>query len=160
MEKKKAGKLRLPLFSYVSYLLVASFLLTGVTFSGYITTIRGGDDSRVAHFGISESGVSEAMIEATIVPGETVTKDLTIQNKSEVAIDYTVEITNVTKNLPISFSVNDVETVDGKFSDVLQPNEPTKLYVLQIVWDENDSSPYYSGMIDQLKVSVRAEQRD
>ena len=63
MEKTKDGKVRLPLFSYVSYLLVASFLLTGVTFSGYITTIRGEDTSRVASFEISESGVSEKMID-------------------------------------------------------------------------------------------------
>lgn len=159
MEKKKE-KVRLPIFSYVGYLLVASFLLTGVTFSGYVTGTNGSDDARVARFEIYESGVSETTITADIVPGQTVEKELLIQNKSEVSIDYTVEIVNVTENLPITFAVSGTPTVGGKFSDTIDAGEPTKAYKLQIVWSAEENSPEYVGMIDQLKVSVSATQKD
>ncbi len=46
----KRAKLRLPLSAYLSYLLLASFLLTGVSFAAYISTASGGDSATVAAF--------------------------------------------------------------------------------------------------------------
>lgn len=55
-EKRKA---KLPIRAYLLYLVLASFLLTGVTFSKYITVSRGGDAARVIAMGdiqLTETG--------------------------------------------------------------------------------------------------------
>lgn len=156
-------KRRLPLSAYLTYLLLASVLFTGVTFSGYVSTTMGNTQGRVAKFEIKEEGVYEKMIAVDIVPGEVKTHELSIQNKSEVAVEYTITIRNNTKNLPIEFEVVDMGQIAGEdfiYSETLRPNSVKKVFPLRISWPEDSYSAYYAGMVDTIIVSVSAVQKD
>lgn len=96
-ETRKKG--RLPLKAYLLYLLLVSFLLTGVTFSRYVTKSFTGDAARVARLGqlsITENGVERTDNEAvdwTVVPGVDITKNAVVHFKnSELACYVFVEV--------------------------------------------------------------------
>lgn len=96
-ETRKKG--RLPLKAYLLYLLLVSFLLTGVTFSRYVTKSFTGDAARVARLGqlsITENGVERADNEAvnwTVVPGVDIIKNAVVHFKnSELACYVFVEV--------------------------------------------------------------------
>jgi len=82
-EKKRRPKL--PLRAYLMYITLLSFLLTGVTFSKYVTRSSASDSARVVKFGnveISETVPSGGWV---IVPGVNITKDATVNvSASEV----------------------------------------------------------------------------
>lgn len=72
-EKKK--HIRLPIHVYLSYLLVATLIFTGVTFSKYITATNAGDSARIAAFGdlvMVEENKPENFI---ITPGVNIVKN-------------------------------------------------------------------------------------
>lgn len=87
---------RLPLHAYLLYLLVATFLFTGVTFSSYVTTASGGDSARVAA-GVLD--VSSASPNISLGPeNPTAEYTFTVSNYkdgqcSEVAVQYDVTVT-------------------------------------------------------------------
>ena len=60
--RKRSHWLRLPLHVYLSYLLVATFLFTGISFSKYATTVSVQDDARVAAFSVSVDGEAAAAL--------------------------------------------------------------------------------------------------
>lgn len=99
--KHRAKRVKLPLRAYLLYLLVASFLMTGVTFSKYIAASTGGDSARVAtmqELRIDESG-SNGLITAdkgkwVVIPGVPLEKDACVVfGGSEAATYVFVEIT-------------------------------------------------------------------
>lgn len=159
---KKGTAKRPPLFVYLGYILVASVLATGVTLSGYVSSTMGNDQARVAKFEIVEPGYQEVLVTADLVPGEQKSQVLEVQNKSEVAVEYTIAVKNTTNNLPLTFTVDGVGETGGEFSytAVLQPNDSMRSYTLQVIWPKEMSSPQYSGMVDLLKVTVSAVQKD
>lgn len=162
------------------FCLLLATLGTGVGLHArYTAGAAASDGARVAKFEISETGMediqgTELLITADLVPGETHTKELTIQNKSEVAVEYTVTVKNVTGNLPLTFDVvaaagsaavssvtKDEETGEYYFSARLEPSETTaNTYTLQIIWPADKSSTQYVGMVDKVKVSISATQID
>ena len=178
-EKKRT---RLPLSAYLSYLLVATVLFTGVTFSGYITAVNGGDSARVAKFEITETmfknvnGVKteetmSAPISAALAPGESVTREIIVENVSEVAIEYGVDLVRVTNNLPALNLNLKLDTVDAEIQEL--PNNTYRLpagktadFTLTIHWPvdpvqyPNNTSPDYVGKADELWVVITATQAD
>lgn len=92
------GRLRLPLHVYLTYLLVCTFLLTGVSFSRYISSANGSDSARVAAGVVtvsydenSTSVVMEQPSDAGIV---TEAFSFSVSNfASEVAIQYDLVLT-------------------------------------------------------------------
>lgn len=178
-EKKRT---RLPLSAYLSYLLVATVLFTGVTFSGYITAVNGGDSARVAKFEITETmfknvnGVKteetmSAPISAALAPGESVTREIIVGNVSEVAIEYGVDLVRVTNNLPALNLNLKLDTVDAEIQEL--PNNTYRLpagktadFTLTIHWPvdpvqyPNNTSPDYVGKADELWVVITATQAD
>lgn len=91
------GRCRLPLHVYLAYLLVCTFLLTGVSFSRYISTSNAGDSARVA-----KGVVTVSYDENTELKLERPTDDGTLTENfqfhvsnsvSEVAIQYDVVVT-------------------------------------------------------------------
>lgn len=160
----RRARRRPPLFIWLGYILVTTVLLTGVTLSGYVSTTFSGDQARVAKFEIEEPGYQEVLVTADLVPGEQSSHLLEVRNKSEVAVEYTIAVKNTTGNLPLSFTVDGVgaDETSGEFSytEPLQPNESKRSYVLQIMWPEDISSPDYAGMVDLIKVTVTANQKD
>lgn len=91
------GRCRLPLHVYLAYLLVCTLLLTGVSFSRYISTANAGDSARVA-----KGVVTVSYDENTELKLERPTDDGTLTENfqfhvsnsvSEVAIRYDVVVT-------------------------------------------------------------------
>ncbi len=89
-EKLKSLQKTLPVRTYLLYLLVASFLFTGVAFSKYVITGTTGDSARVLQMGtltISETGdfVSESVTDGDIrntlriIPGVDLDKDIDVR---------------------------------------------------------------------------------
>ena len=86
----KPNKRRLPLRAWLLYLAVATFALTGVTFSRYVASAHSQDEGRVITFGdltVTDSGVTP------VQPGVAAQKDLTVRfDGSEAATYVFVEV--------------------------------------------------------------------
>ena len=81
----KPNKRRLPLRAWLLYLAVATFALTGVTFSRYVASAHSQDGARVAAFGgltVTDSGSVQ------VQPGVAAEKDLTVRFDGSEAATY------------------------------------------------------------------------
>ncbi len=81
----KPNKRRLPLRAWLLYLAVATFALTGVTFSRYVASAHSQDGARVITFGdltVTDSG------SAQVQPGVAAQKDLTVHFDGSEAATY------------------------------------------------------------------------
>lgn len=81
----KPNKRRLPLRAWLLYLAVATFALTGVTFSRYMASAYSQDEARVITFGgltVTDSGVTP------VQPGVAAQKDLTVRFEGSEAAVY------------------------------------------------------------------------
>lgn len=81
----KPNKRRLPLRAWLLYLAVATFALTGVTFSRYVASAHSQDEGRVITFGgltVTDSGVTQ------VQPGVAAQKDLTVRFEGSEAAVY------------------------------------------------------------------------
>ena len=86
----KPNKRRLPLRAWLLYLAVATFALTGVTFSRYMASAYSQDEARVITFGdltVTDSGSVQ------VQPGVAAQKDLTVHfDGSEAAVNVFAEV--------------------------------------------------------------------
>ena len=86
----KPNKRRLPLRAWLLYLAVATFALTGVTFSRYVASAHSQDEGRVITFGdltVTDSGSVQ------VQPGVAAQKDLTVHfDGSEAAVYVFAEV--------------------------------------------------------------------
>lgn len=86
----KPNKRRLPLRAWLLYLAVATFALTGVTFSRYVASAHSQDEGRVITFGdltVTDSGSVQ------VQPGVPAQKDLTVRfDGSEAAVYVFAEV--------------------------------------------------------------------
>ena len=81
----KPNKRRLPLRAWLLYLAVATFALTGVTFSRYVASAHSQDEGRVITFGdltVTDSGSVQ------VQPGVPAKKDLTVRFDGSEAATY------------------------------------------------------------------------
>lgn len=81
----KPNKRRLPLRAWLLYLAVATFALTGVTFSRYVASAHSQDEGRVITFGdltVTDSGSVQ------VQPGVPTKKDLTVHFDGSEAATY------------------------------------------------------------------------
>ena len=81
----KPNKRRLPLRAWLLYLAVATFALTGVTFSRYVASAHSQDEGRVITFGdltVTDSGSVQ------VQPGVPAEKDLTVRFEGSEAAVY------------------------------------------------------------------------
>jgi len=155
--------------------LFSMHLVSGL-YARYTTGTSGSDGARVAAFRITQEGTIFQTIEANVVPGTTQSAELTITNKSEIAMEYTLKVTNVTGNLtPLKFTL---EPADENTSPITTeryengisinsacqiPGEHTDKYILNIVWEPSaneEDDLALSGMVDYITVSVTAAQID
>lgn len=109
-------KVRLPLSAYLSYLLVATLLLTGISFSKFASTGSTDDGARVAVV-VVDGGSSDATDLALGDGVESAGYSFYITNDnanglvSEVALSYTISVTVPDGNLPDGVAVT--LTYDG-----------------------------------------------
>ena len=142
--------------------LVSLYLVCGL-YAKYTSSATGSDTARVAKFDIlAEGKVGEEMIGADLAPGEELNIQLKVQIKSEVAVEYTISVNNVTKNLPLTFKMGGtVYEGGGEFTERLEANgADLMIYNLTVSWPEEHNSSEYAGLVDMIKVSVSASQID
>jgi len=142
--------------------LVSSYLVCGM-FARYTTSASGSDSARVAKFEIQETGVSTISLNDPISPGEKVTRTLTVQNKSEVAVEYEVTVVNQSGNLPLKFYVDGSNATENPVKRTLKPmavEDVLHEYSLVIEWPDTLTSADLAGLVDHITVSVSATQID
>lgn len=157
---------------------VASVLLVLVLFSTsivtghlarYVTTATGSDSSRIAAFNLTQSGVSEQDFMTSIAPGNMEIRTIEVQNLSEVAMHYTIQLINESYNLPhLTFSMlgeDEYGTSAGTFDpntltfeDSLPANSDKRYIRLKTIW--NDTDPANAEKVDWIRILLTAEQID
>ena len=145
--KHRAKRVKLPLRAYLLYLLVASFLMTGVTFSKYIAASTGGDSARVAtiqELRIDESG-SNGLTTAdkgkwVVIPGVPLEKEAKVIFGGSEAATYVFVKLSVsdewqigTDNMTYTVSDNGTELMSFAVADgwtyLLTATDGSRVYV-------------------------------
>lgn len=176
--RRRSGKLNI-LMCTVAVLLCATLFsmhLVGGLYAKYTVSASESDGARVAVFNIKQEGTIFQNIEADVLPGTTQSAELTITNKSEVAMEYTLTVTNVTGNLtPLKFTLapadaNTPSVTTEKHENGISittacqiPGDHTDKYTLNIVWEKSaneEDDLALIGMVDYITVSVTATQAD
>ena len=170
---EKAEKRRLLLISYLTYLLIATLLFTGVSFSRFATTSSGEDSVRVAVMAMDSTAVIDGILLAA--PGESQTFKVTVTNKEgsqvcEVAQEYTMYVEALSGNMNLTYSFVGADTtaytdadgvshtaVTGSFEAGV---EKTVTYTIQVTWDAGAQPEYMAFEVDALQVVVQTSQID
>lgn len=151
---------RPPVF-HVGILFLLLFLLTASVTSGllarYTAKTTGSDIARVAVFEIEESlGEVVGYVPITVNPdgkfrpGDTLSYPVTIRNKSEVSVQYSVTAVREMGTLPLETNT---------ISETLAPGATANV-VLTVSWPSDKDSPEYMGKTEILRFTVTAEQVD
>jgi len=183
-EKKKKAKFYLPISAIVVYLMVASFLATGVNFSKYISGTNGGDSARVAKFAVKSAQVEGKEIDSVGIYIDSHYYDereakyyFTVQNLSDVMIVYKVVVSGVPRGVavsidegkdyggakglvPSSFNSNGVGTLEfgGKYISTMPVGDRNVRSHCLTFWPDNiNQIPTSYG---QITVSVFASHLD
>ena len=156
---KYCRRRKLPVATYLVYLLIATFLFTGVSFSKYATTASGSDEARVAAFDfefvLTGSGNQSEVVAVDTYPGMDKTYTVKVTDKSEVAMKYKVTAENLTNNTPIAVTLEHNSTAyDHEYL-----TESGDL-ALKLEGDSKDNAAAYAGEVDAIRITVTAEQID
>lgn len=172
---------RVPLSVWLAYLLVATLIATGVTFSGYVTEAQGSDSARVA---VMAADVT-TIVSGAIAPGETLETTFQINNYEirdgktvicEVAQEYTIQNIKLVSN-PVSSNGTVPENLTGVQFAVFNSNgeqislpynggrlepgvEQSETYTIKATWPQADQGEALSFEIDAIEVIVNAQQID
>lgn len=180
-ERKKTA--RLPLSAYLSYLLVATLMFTGVSFSKFASTASGSDSARVAYVVAAATGEGDkngainAADDNSAFDYKVTVSNFEDQNRpSEVVMSYTIYI-DLPANCPaLKFSVLDEagDVLDTKVSTQMEKGQTIALYnstsmylpagvattkehTVKITGTE-DTAGNHTGI--EIKIHVKAEQID
>lgn len=158
-QHKKSAKVNMPmcLACILFCFTLVSINITGGLYARYTTTAGAGDEARVAKFYITEDNTkfSKDML-ISFAPG-TIETTITVENRSETAVNYTITVKNKTKNIPLQFRIGDQLTDSRTYS--LAPNSGEDTYILQIIWDE-EGALEHMGKVDIVTITVDAVQID
>ncbi len=170
VSKNEKAPRRISPLVWIGYLLVVTMVVTGVTFSGYVTRSSGGDTARVAKFQVTEEiSVTEATAFVGMYPGSEDTWPFEIENESEVALRCSITLSS-TKNLPLVFSA----VADGEEIPLLENTETEFISLdplanaeglfLKAVWQKGDeewdtaAAEKYMYEADAVTVTITTEQ--
>lgn len=163
--RRRRTKLNIPmcLAGVLLCLTLISVHLTSGLYARYTTTAEGSDLARVAVFKVTEDRTTfSSGVVLGVAPGEKpTTAAIHVKNDSEVAIRYTITVTNETENLPLSFRVGDgtesAVTATGSWN--MSVGSETDC-VLRIYWKDVAGAEAYMGMVDKISITLTAEQID
>ena len=141
-------------------LFVVSLNMTSGLYARYTTSVSGQASARIANFNptlVIDGQVTElsTIVSVPFTPNEHYV--VTIENQSEVAVQYSVSITNKTKNLPI-------KDVTAQLSQPIGVGEK-QVIPLGIDWNLGQDvgetlDPGFAGMVDLLQVTIHIVQVD
>ncbi len=158
--KKISEKVNIPmLVAFVLFCLtvISSYLTTGL-YAKYAVRSYNEDSATVAYFRVTESRrrFSEELV-LSLSPGIHETA-IEVTNGSDVAIKYTITIENLTNNIPLLFEVEGGDgTLDKHAETFFMEADTVQTYTLKIIWPQEGSLDYM-GMVDLIKITLRAEQ--
>lgn len=145
--------------------LITVYLVCGL-YAKFTTSGSGTDDSLVAKFDITEDDllIGEELV-FDFAPG-TYINEIKVTNSSEVAVNYTITVTNETLNIPLQFALGEASSIEGAATtaDTVTATysmgaNSTEIYALKVVWDQADALDHM-GMVDMVTIEVNAEQID
>lgn len=148
MQNKKINFLTIAKFMLL-FVIITIYPITNL-YARYISKDNEEQSAGVARFDVNESFVAEQNFSISIKPGETVSREIIINNNSNVEIKLTIDIENVTNNLPLTF-IGIEEKMHANTSQT---------FTVKVIWSENETSPEYAGMVDVIKLLISAEQVD
>ena len=184
--KKSITKSRI--IGYILLLTMVSLMVVSLSFARYSTQVSGMATASVAAWGAdytTSEQVSNTIDISGLVPGGTQDYKFRIINEkdgkiSEVAQSYSITV-DTTGNLPLEFvlSLDPASTVQGK--TLVNSSAPAALtftnnksvmeggelppaissshdYILTISWPEGQNGAVYSGEIDLVTLTVKAQQ--
>ncbi len=161
----KDSNMKTPIVFYAGLILLffvmLSLNMTGGLYARYATDDEDGDTARTASFEIitTELDALDQNPEHIIArvkglePGLKTALPITVSNKSEVAVKYSVRAENVTKNIPLVISATDAD---------IAPNSSGTVTVT-VEWPNNNDmnqSPDLAGKTDIIRITFTAEQID
>lgn len=167
MASRKRAKINLPMAVACVLLCLTLFSihLTSGLYARYVSKGEGSDDSRVAQFNVTEnigSLSTELLFELEPGPHEYV---ISVINGSEVAVGYTIAVSNRTKNIPLQFEVRTKESANGETTldsfekEFVMASNSVKHFVLRIYWDPENADEFM-GMVDLIDITLKAVQKD
>lgn len=115
MQNKK-NKFLLPLSAYLSYLLLAVFLLSGVTFSRYITSTEDGAVGRSAKFEVEIGSQAKDLYINVNEDKLTDNFDFSVKSNSEVSAYYDIIIdlkTTLPEGLTVKLNTLDADSIEN-----------------------------------------------
>lgn len=155
---RKQKSKRPPIFVYVMYLLVATVVFTGVTFSSYISTAMGQDTARVARFEVSGTESFAVSIPAeAMIPGDSFQQQFIIQNKGEVAVELSIAAEMMYNKLPLVLTV---ESVANELTQTLSALSEEQTYTLTVSWPSEQNDISWAGKTDVIRLTISAQQID
>ena len=120
----------------------------------YVSGDFSGDDARVAIFDFTVTSELTAGVERLHIqgmkPGDTKSYEVTITNKSEIAIQCTVSAQNVTESLRVTMSTVQKEIAIGESTTI----------TFVIEWDLEKNSLDFMGKSDVVQLTVDVSQID
>lgn len=137
-------------------LTLLSVHLTSGMMARYSTTVSGSDSARVAKFDLREAGTFSQDLPLEYKPGMSESYTIVLENHSEVTVDCTVTVKQLSNNMPITVTITPTPgTVQ------LAPNDTTgKTYTLTLTWPAEYNDARYSYEVDAIRVIVDAVQVD
>lgn len=182
-------RVKIPIKTYLVYLILVTFLVTGVTFSRFITTVTGGDSATVARPIIEFTLTDETILEGeksvfnlapiSMKPGDEIHYTVIVDNEdvtkkiTEVALSYTISVGINYKDNPHENSTYPIDAQiylsDDPFTRTLA-NKPytfgvqtaqQKEFILVLLWDDENVYDYddYAGDIYTVTITLSWEQR-
>jgi hypothetical protein len=147
-----------------------AWMLSGLS-ARFTTSAYGDESARVASFSVDDKVEWQNTTELTadVTPGTSQIATIKIKNNSEVAVAYTVTVTNVTNNLPLKFIIDgddgDPVADEYTYQSSVQANSGETSFKLIISWPADTTSADeknldYIGMVDYITVKVTATQID
>ena len=165
--KHNRKKSRFPLGIFLGYLFLITLMLTNITISRYISKHTAGDGARVAVMASKASITVEPMVghpgDADLIPISVTNKDG--DRVCEVAQSYSVEVRNLTGNLPLEFAFYEDQAcstpVTGMPSGTFAAGtEASEQFWLRVTWPETQNNPELAFALDACEITVLAEQID
>lgn len=162
-ENRKPHLIVLRLVAVLLILVTLSTSMVVGRYARYVTSASGSDSARVAKFEVNEEicdfPTQKQHVGISIDPGSTENTDIIVENASEVAVRYYINVTNPYHNLPLSFQIKVGEALYSlPFEADMAPGTDAT-YTLVTSW-AGVADISYSGKVDLIEISLSATQID
>ena len=170
------------IYIYLAYLLMLSFLLTGISLSRYSKSIPASSQAKVAQavfeyvpVSATLNGVPVSPIESGInisgaMPGDVLVYIFDIrnfdgENMNQVLLKYDISVifSPDPGALPLEYEVvpaASYQSAGGTWTLMHFGVEETHSYTLTVTWDEEESAPEYVSQTQTMQIQIDVEQVD